>query len=90
LPISNGDRLTADAADASAPSAAATMAEVPAAGSSFPSSEAQSDHIDSLLCNLPAELTPEQKDRAEQLIRGYAHVFSRSEYDIGCTSIIPH
>ena len=57
---------------------------------SLPSSEAQSDHIDSLLCNLPVELTSEQKDRAEQLIRSYAHVFSQSEYNIGCTSIIPH
>ena len=82
--------VTADAADASASSAAATTAEAPAAGSSSPSSEAQSNHIDSLLCNLPAELTSEQKDRAEQLIRSYAHVFSRSEYDIGRTSIIPH
>jgi len=82
--------VTTDAADANAPTAAATMAKVPAAGSSSPFSEVQSDHIDSLLCNLPAEVTSEQKDRAEQLIRTYAHVFSRSEYDIGRTSIIPH
>jgi len=82
--------VTTDAADVSAPSAAATTAEAAAAGSSSPSSEAQSDHIDGLLRSLPVELTSEQKDRAEQLIRSYAHVFSRSEYDIGRTSIIPH
>jgi len=82
--------VTTDAADASAPSAAATTAKTPAADSSSPSSEAQSDHIDGLLCSLPVELTSEQKDRAEQLIRSYAHVFSRSEYDIGRMSIIPH
>jgi len=54
--------VTTDAVDASAPSAAATTAEVPATGSSSPSSEAQSNHIDGLLCNVPAELTSEQKD----------------------------
>ena len=82
--------VTADAADASTPSAAATMAKAPVAGSSSPSSEAQSDRIDSLLCNLPVELTSEQEDRAEQLICTYAHVFSRSEYNICHTNIIPH
>jgi len=41
---------------------AATTADAPAAGSSSPSSEVQSDHINSMLCNLPAELTSEQKD----------------------------
>jgi len=68
--------VTTDATDASASSVAATTAEASAAGSSSPSSEAQSDHINSMLCNLPAELTSEQKDRAEQFIRSHAHVFS--------------
>ena len=48
--------VTTDVTDASASSVAATTADAPAASSSFSSSEAQSDHINSLLCNLPAEL----------------------------------
>jgi len=82
--------VTTDETDARASSVAATTAEASAASSSSPSSEAQSDHISSLLCNLPADLTSEQKDRAEQFICRHAHVFSRSEYDIGRMSIIPH
>jgi len=35
-------------------------------------------------------LTPKQRDRVETSIRSYANVFSRSEYDIGRTNIIPH
>jgi len=48
------------------------------------------DHIDSLLCSLPMDLSDEQRDRAEAFIRSRTNVFSRSEYDIGRTNIIPH
>ena len=48
------------------------------------------DHIESLLRGLPPDLTDEQRDRAEAFIRSRANVFSRSEYNIGHTSIIPH
>jgi len=82
--------VTTDETDARASSVAATTAEASAAGSSSPSSEVQPDHISSLLCNLPTDLTPEQKYRAEHFIRSHVHVFSRSEYVIGRTSIIPH
>ena len=54
--------VTTDATDASASSVAATTADASAADLSIPSTEAQSDHINSMLCNLPAELTSEQKD----------------------------
>jgi len=48
------------------------------------------DHIDSLLRSLPSDLTDVQRDHAEAFIRSRASVFSRSEYDIGRTSIILH
>jgi len=65
------------------------------AGSTDPDSSTslsgdEHDHIDSLLRSLPSDLTDEQHDRAEAFIRSRANVFSRSEYDIGRTSIIPH
>jgi len=53
-------------------------------------SENEHGHIDSLLRSLPSDLMDEQCDRAEEFIRSRANVFSRSEYDIGRTSIIPH
>jgi len=53
-------------------------------------SENAHDHLDSLLRGLPPDLTDAQRDRAEAFIRSRASVFSRSEYDIGRTSIIPH
>jgi len=53
-------------------------------------SENAHDDIDSLLRSLPSDLTDAQRDRAEAFIRSRASVFSRSEYDIGRTSIIPH
>jgi len=50
----------------------------------------QLDHIDGLLRSLPLDLIPDQRDRVENFIRSHANVFSRSEYDIGRTNIIPH
>jgi len=50
----------------------------------------QQDHIGSLLHSLPSDLTDEQRDHTEAFIRSHANVFSWSEYDIGCTNIIPH
>ena len=48
------------------------------------------DHIDSLLHSLPSDLSDEQCVRAEAFIRSRVDVFSKSEYDIGQTNIIPH
>ena len=53
-------------------------------------SENVHDHLDSLLRGLPPDLTDAQRDCAEAFIRSHASVFSRSEYDIRHTSIIPH
>jgi len=47
------------------------------------------DHIDSLLHSLPTDLLDEQRDREEAFIRSHVNVFSRSEYDIGRTNVIP-
>jgi len=58
--------------------------------SSSSHAEDQLDHISSLLRSLPSDLTPEQRDRVEIFIRSHANVFSRSEYNIGHTNIIPH
>jgi len=61
-----------------------------ASDSSSPPSEDQLGHIDSLLRALPLDLMADQWERAETFIRNYANVFSKSEYDIGRTNIIPH
>jgi len=67
-----------------------TTADLKDSDSSTSLSENAHDHIDNLLHSLPSDLTDEQCDRAETFIRSHASVFSRSEYDIGHTSIIPH
>jgi len=64
-------------------------AEVTGSDSSNPAGS-QHDHILGLLCMLPADLTAKQHAHAETSIRSWSNVFSRSEYDIGRTSIIPH
>jgi len=71
------------------PVSSATV-DAKASGSTPPFSEGQLDHIESLLQRLPDNLTLEQKHRAEEFIRARANVFSRSEFDIGRTNIIPH
>jgi len=50
----------------------------------------QYDHIFTLLHHLPLDLTDEQHARAKAFIRSRVKVFSRSDYDIGHTNIIPH
>jgi len=90
LPSRQSATVSTDETDLRAYSVTATTSEVLFPDSSSPSSEEQVDHISSLLCNLPTDLTPEQRDGAERFIRSHANVFSRSEYDIGRTKIIPH
>ena len=48
------------------------------------------DHIQCLLDGLPDDLTDEQRARATAFIKRRSNVFSRLEYDIGRTRIIPH
>ena len=40
--------------------------------------------------SLPAELSDNERDEANRFILNYAHVFSKHEYDLGRTHIIPH
>jgi len=47
------------------------------------------DHIQCLIDGLPDDLTAEQRAWAEAFIKSSSNI-SRSEYDIGRTSIIPH
>lgn len=47
-------------------------------------------HIDCLLDSLPEELTDEQRHSAKSFIKNYACLFSKSEYDLGRTSLVQH
>ena len=80
----------ADGTDCLASSVAAATLGASALDASPPPSGDQIEHISSLLDGLPSDLTPDQQERAETFIRGYANVFSTSEFDIGRTDIIPH
>jgi hypothetical protein len=51
---------------------------------------AASAHVDGLIDNLPDELTDAERIRAAVLIRSNAHLFSRSESDLGLTNLISH
>jgi len=82
--------MPADGTVRLASSVSSTTADAKASGSPPPSPEGQLDHIESLLRSLPDDLTLNQKHRAEEFIRSRANVFSRSEFDIGRTNIIPH
>jgi len=71
-------------------SVSASTSDALASDSSTSPSGDQLEHIDSLLCSLPLDLTPDQWEHAETFIHSYANVFSKSEYDIGHTYIFPH
>jgi len=92
LPVSSGSRPPTALTEGTALRAStvsSTMANpVDSDSSTSPSGDAQ-DHIDSLLRSLPSDLSDEQRNCAGAFIRSHANVFSRSEYDIGRTSIIP-
>ena len=91
LPVSSSplsSPMLTDGTELRASSVTAATVEATASGSS--SSEGQLDHIESLLRSLPDDLTLNQKQRAESFIRSRANVFSRFEYNIGRTNIIPH
>ena len=48
------------------------------------------EHIQCLINQLPNELSPSQREQAVKFIQSKAHVFSRSELDIGRTDVIKH
>jgi len=81
---------SADGTDRLTSSVAAATLDASALDSSPSPSGDQLEHISSLLSGLPSVLTPDQRERAETFIRGYANVFSTPEYDIGRTDIILH
>ena len=80
----------ADGPDCLASSVAAATRDASALDPSPSPSGDSLEHISSLLDRLPSDLTADQRERAETFIRGYANVFSTSEFDIGRTNIIPH
>jgi len=47
-------------------------------------------HVRCLIDRLPTDLSHDQQRRAEEFIMSRAHVFSRSEFDIGQTDILFH
>lgn len=47
-------------------------------------------HVQPLIDGLPTDLSVPERAKAVELIRGYAHVFSKNEYDIGRTDLISH
>jgi len=49
--------------------------------------EKSEDYMTSLLQSLPAELSEEERQQAEKLLKDYADVFSKGEYDIGLTDM---
>jgi len=91
LPVSSSllsEMMLTDGTELRASSISSATAEATIPDSS--SSEGQLGHIDGLLHSLPTDLTSKQRHRAETFIRSHTNVFSRSEYDIGHTNIIPH
>jgi len=82
------ESTTAAAADAPAADATAAMKTPPATDK--PTADDPHSHIQCLIDGLPDDLTDEQRARATAFIRSRSNVFSRSEYDIGRTRIIPH
>jgi len=93
LPVSPGRRpgmVSTDGAELLVSSVSTATFDTLASDSSTSPSGDHIEHINSLLCNLPVDLTSDQRECAETFIRSYANVFSKSEYDIGHTNIIPH
>ena len=78
------------AAGADVPAVDATAATGTALPPDKPKAEGPYSHIQCLIDGLPDDLTDEQRARAADFIRSRSDVFSRSEYDIGRTRIIPH
>lgn len=48
------------------------------------------EHVKCLIDNLPSELTMEQRKQAEDFIKSFAYVFSKSAGDLGRNRTLPH
>jgi len=60
---------------------------LPSTGST---SSTSSHTVTEMLLSLPDELTPEQRDTVAAVLCEYEDVFSKGEFDVGCTSVIEH
>ena len=69
--------------------AQATPVEV-AAAVEAPSVESGYVHVDPLVDSVDASVTVGEKERLKSLLREFADVFSRSEFDLGCTDLATH
>jgi len=65
-----------------------TSGRVMSTHASLPTSE--DEHVQCLIDKLLDDLTPDQRTRATQFIRANAHLFSKSEFDIGRTDVLKH
>jgi len=52
--------------------------------------QAGNGHIQCVIDRLPPELASEQRKRAVEFVERNAAVFSKSEFDLGCTGIVKH
>ena len=78
------------AVGANTPATDATVATETPPPTDKPVAEDPYSHIQCLIDGLPDDLTDEQRAHAKAFIQSRSNVFSRSEYDIGRTRIIPH
>ena len=53
-------------------------------------SSADNSHVSPIIDALPTALTDDERQRAVDLIIRNADVFSRHEFDLGCTSILKY
>jgi len=54
------------------------------------SAPSEVDPVTEMLQSLPDELSVEQRETAATLLRRYEDVFSKGEFDVGCTRLIEH
>ena len=48
------------------------------------------EHVDPLIEGISADATEEEKEKLKGILHEYVDVFSKSEYDIGCTDLAKH
>ena len=47
-----------------------------------------SEHVNVILAGVDAQVSPDQKEELDTLLKVYLDFFSKDEYDLGCTSIV--
>ena len=61
-----------------------------ALSSSFASMDENLEHVRDVIQSLPTCLSDEERNRAEEFVCSHAHVFSKSEFDLGRTTVATH